>query len=144
MSTQTLKTYTFHVSGMHCNSCVVLIESELGDLPEVRKVTSYLASHSVEVVGDFGDKKLEHIAKDLSEILKPHGYSLSVERKRHEVKWSDFKIAVPIAIGFVALFIILQKLGIVNLVTTAKVGFGTAFIIGFIASVFNYFCTPQD
>lgn len=130
-----MKTYTFHVNGMHCNACVVLTESELYDAPEVSKAKSSLATHSVEVTGDFGDKEPEHIARDLSEILKPHGYTLSVERQKHSAKWSDFRIALPIAAGFIALFIVLQKLGIVNLVTTSEVGYGTAFVIGLIASV---------
>ena len=131
----TTRTYTFHVNGMHCNACVVLTESELNDVPEVSKAKSSLATHSVEVTGEFGDKEPEHIARDLSEVLKPHGYTLSLERQHHSAKWSDFKIALPIAAGFIALFIILQKLGIVNLVTTSEVGYGTAFVIGLIASV---------
>lgn len=49
--------------------------------------------------------------------------------------WADFKIAIPIALAFIAFYILLQKLGIVNLVTTSDVGYGTAFIIGLIASV---------
>ena len=109
--------------------------SELVDVPGVAKAKSSLTDHSVEVVGDFGDKTLEHIARDLSEVLKPHGYSLSLTKQRHSVAWSDFKIAVPIAGACIALFIILQKLGIVNLVNTSEVGYGTAFIIGLIASV---------
>ncbi len=130
-----MKTYTFHVKGMHCNACVVLTESELDGVPEVAKVKSSLASHSVEVTGDFGDKDPEHIALYLNEVLKPHGYTLSLEKQKHQVKWSDFRIALPMAGAFIAFFIILQKLGIVNLVTTSEVGYGTAFVIGFIASV---------
>src|SRR3989344_4826334 len=129
------KTYTFHVIGMHCNACVVLTESELNDLPEVTKVMPSLADHTIEVTGDFGDKEPEHIARDLSEVLKPHGYTLSLERRHQVVKWSDFKLALPIAAGFIALFAILQKLGIVSLVTTSHVNYGTAFVIGLIASV---------
>lgn len=130
-----MKTYTFHVNGMHCKACVVLTESELNDVPEVSKAKSSLATHSVEVTGDFGDKTPEHIARDLSEVLQPHGYTLSLEKQNRAAKWSDFKLAVPIAAGFIALFIVLQKLGIVNLVTTSEVGYGTAFVIGLIASV---------
>jgi uncharacterized protein len=48
---------------------------------------------------------------------------------------SDFKIAVPVAILFIALFIALQKMGIVNLVNASKVTYGTAFAIGVIASL---------
>ena len=130
-----MRTYKFHVHGMHCNSCVILTESELNGIPEVHTAKSSLSTYSVEVTGDFGDKEANHIARDLSEVLKPHGYSLALEKQKHSAKWSDFKIAVPIAVGFVVLFIALQKLGIVNLVTTSKVGYGTAFVIGIIASV---------
>ncbi len=130
-----MKTYTFHVIGMHCNACVVLTESELNDLPEVTKAKSSLADHTIEVTGNFGDKAPEHIARDLSEVLKPHGYTLSLERQKHSIRWSDFKLALPIALGFMALFIVLQKLGIVNLVNTSHVNYGTAFVIGLIASV---------
>ena len=129
------KTYTFHVNGMHCNACIGLTESELGDLPEVSKAKSSLATHSVEVTGDFGDKAPEHIARDLSEVLKPHGYTLSLEEQKYSVQWSDFTLALPMAGAFIALFIILQKLGIVNLVTGSDVSYGTAFVIGLIASV---------
>jgi sulfite exporter TauE/SafE len=107
----------------------------LTDVPEVSYAKSSLANHAVEVTGDFGDKEPEHIARDLSEVLKLHGYTLSLEKQRHSTKWSDFNAALPIAGGYIALFIVLQKLGIVNLVTTSEVGYGTAFVIGFIASV---------
>src|SRR3989338_5190425 len=130
-----MKTYTFHVNGMHCKACIVLTESELNDIPEVSKAKSSLATHTVEVTGEFGDKEPEHVARDLSEILKPHGYTLSLEKQKHSANWSDFRIALPIAGTFIAIFIILQKLGIVNLITTSEVGYGTAFVIGLIASI---------
>ncbi len=120
---------------MHCASCVVLTESELSDVPEVSRVKASLKHRTVEVTGDFGDKTPEHVAKDLSSILEPHGYTLSVEKKTHVATWSDFKIAIPVAAAFIAFFIILQKLGIVNLVSGTNVGYGTAFVVGLIASV---------
>lgn len=129
------KTYTFHVDGMHCRSCVALTENELGSLPEISRVKSSLASRSVEITGIFGDEKPERIAQALSETLKPHGYTLSVETQKHFVRWSDFNLAVPAAGVFIALFIVLQKLGIVNLITTSQISYGTAFVIGLIASV---------
>lgn len=131
-----MKTYTFHVNGMHCSSCVVLTESELCEVAEVSRVKASLKDLSVEVTGDFGDKDPEHIAKDLSEVLKPHGYMLSLKKEKEQrAKWSEFKLAGPIALGFIAIFIFLQKLGIVNLVTTENVNYSTAFLIGLIASL---------
>ncbi|TSC61754.1 MAG: Uncharacterized protein G01um101448_327 [Parcubacteria group bacterium Gr01-1014_48] len=120
---------------MHCPSCPMLIESELRDLPEVARAHASLKHQHVEVTGEFGDKTLAHVAEDLTAVVKKHGYTLSPERQKHSVGWGDFSRAIPIALAFIALFIILQKLGIVNLVTTSNVTYGTAFVIGLIASV---------
>ncbi len=129
------QTYTFHVSGMHCNSCVLMTESELSDLPQIEKVKSSLSNNSVEITGDFGDKSLEQIASELSDVLKKHGYTLSVEKQIKIKNWKDFKIAIPIAIAFAIIFIILQKIGLVNMVGTGDVNYGTAFVIGIVASL---------
>ncbi len=129
------KTYTFHVNGMHCNACVALTESELENIPEVSRAKASLARLNVEIIGNFGDKTPEHIALDLSEVLKPHGYKLSLEKQQSSVKWSDFRVAFPISGAFIALFIFLQKLGIVNLITASNVNYSTAFVIGLVASV---------
>jgi len=130
-----MKTYTLHVSGMHCASCPILIEGELTDLPNITSAKASLKHHHVEIAGDFGEKSLEEIANDLNPVVRSHGYTLSLERQKHNAKWHEFSVAVPLAIGFIAFFIILQKLGIVNLVTTSEVSYGTAFLIGMIASV---------
>lgn len=135
MDTQATKTYTFHVTGMHCNACVLMTESELQDVPYVTHAKTNLKTHSVEVTGDFGDRTQEVIAEDLSKVLTKHGYSLSVEKHIKTTNWADFKIAVPVAIAFAVLFVALQKMGIVNLVDTSSVTYGTAFVIGIIASL---------
>lgn len=129
------QTYTFHVNGMHCNSCVILTESELKDVKGVSRAKTSLKEKHVEVTGEFGDKSQEQVMNELSEALKPHGYSLSLEKEVKIVRWSEFAYALPISLLFVAVFLLLQKLGIVNLVNTADVTYGTAFIVGFIASV---------
>ncbi len=129
------RTYTFHVSGMHCNACILLTESELTEHPKVSSARSSLKTHSVEITGDFGDATPDTIVQELSTLLEKHGYSLSVERPATTKNWTDFKYAVPIALGFAVLFVALQKLGIVNLVETSSVSYGTAFLIGIIASL---------
>lgn len=134
MNTRTQK-HTFHIHGMHCNACVLMTESEIGDLPNIIRVRSSLESHSVEVVGDFGDKTPEQIVEELTVPLKSHGYTVSVEKQKHNARWGDFKIAVPIALVFAVFFVTLQKMGIVNLVNAGNVTYGTAFVIGIIASL---------
>lgn len=130
-----METYTFHVKGMHCNACILLTESELMDVEGVSRATPSLVTHTVEVCGDFGDKTPEDIAQKLSRVLEKHGYSLSVEKQQQEKNWSDFSVAIPIAFAFAVLFVLLQKLGIVNLVNTSNVSYGTAFTLGIIASL---------
>ena len=132
MSTQK---YIFHVHGMHCNACVLMTESEIGDLPNVTHVKSNLKDHTMEVEGDFGNKTPEQIALELTVPLKSHGYTVSVEKQVHDKKWSDFKIAIPIALGFAVFFVVLQKIGLINLVNAGNVTYGTAFVIGIIASL---------
>lgn len=130
-----METYTFHVQGMHCKSCIALTEGELMDLPEVTHAQSSLKTHTVEVTGEFDNRTPEQIAQFLTETLKRHGYSLHVEKQAHRVRWSDFTYAIPIAAIFIGLFIVLQKLGIVNLVGGGDMTYTTAFVIGLIASV---------
>lgn len=120
---------------MHCNACILLTESELQDVSYISKATSNLHTRTVEVCGDFGDRTLEEIARELSQVLEKHGYALSVEKQEHAANWSEFSIAIPIALGFAVLFVLLQKLGIVNLVNTSNVSYGTAFVLGIIASL---------
>ncbi len=134
MTTQAQK-YTFHIHGMHCNACVLMTESELKDQSNITYAKSSLKNHSVEVIGDFGDKTPEQIAEELTIPLKPHGYTVSVEKYQHNAKWGDFRIAIPIALGFAVLFVALQKMGIVNLVGGGNVTYGTSFFIGIIASL---------
>ncbi len=135
MNTQILKTHTFHIAGMHCNACILLTESELEEVSYVTKAKSSLHTHSVEITGNFGDKSKESIAEELTQVLLKHGYSLSTEKVTKEKKWTDFIYALPIAIGFGILFVVLQKLGLVNLVHGGNVSYGTAFVIGIIASL---------
>src|SRR3989344_6600575 len=129
------KNYTFHVKGMHCNACILLTESELQDHAKVLSAKSSLKTNSVKICGDFGDMSLESIAQELTGVLTKHGYSLDVEKQIKTKNWTDFKVAIPIAISFALLFVLLQKMGIVNLVNTNNVTYGTSFVIGIIASL---------
>jgi sulfite exporter TauE/SafE/copper chaperone CopZ len=130
-----MQKYKFHVHGMHCNACSLMIESELVELPNITQVKVSLKNNSLEVTGDFGNKSLEEIAKELTIPLKSHGYNISVDKQIKKNNWKDFKVAIPIALGFAAVFIFLQKIGLVNMVGGGNVTYGTAFVIGIIASL---------
>ncbi len=148
------KKYKFYVQGMHCRACVLLTETELNDHALVEKAVANLSGGCVEVVGDFKDKSEEDVARELSGLVEKHGYKISTVENAstgsadadgeasgkdsglsNRSKWSDFKIAAPIALGFLVLFLLLQKAGLVNLVGSGGVTMGTAFVIGIIASL---------
>ncbi len=130
-----MQTYTFHVSGLHCNACILLTESELTEHPKISSAKTSLKNHSIEVVGDFGDTPPEAVARELSSLLEKHGYRLSVEKEVQVRNWSDFRFALPIALAFALFFVLLQKAGIVNVVDAESVSYGTAFLIGVVASL---------
>jgi len=128
-------TYIFHIHGMHCKACSLVIEQELSDLSYVESVRVDGHKHTVTVTGDFENVPPEELAKDFSTLLSPKGYTFGLEKKEVVQDWSDFRVAIPTALGFVVLFVLLQKMGIVNLVNATKVTYGTAFVIGIIASL---------
>jgi sulfite exporter TauE/SafE len=113
----------------------MVIEQELSDLSYVEQVYVDQNKNMVTVTGDFEGVPQEELAKDFSVLLASKGYTFSVEKKEVVKNWSEFNIAVPIALGVVLLFIILQKIGIVNLVDAENMNYGTAFAIGIIASL---------
>ena len=132
MNTQTL---TLHIKGMHCSACILLTELEATEVPYITSARSDLKEHTITVEGDLAGKSPQVVAVELTNILRPHGYTVSVEKQEHINNWADFRVAIPIALAFIAGFVALQKLGIVNLVQSGSVTYGTAFIIGIVASL---------
>ncbi len=130
-----MKTYKYHVNGIHCKSCIHLIEDKLNNLSEVSQVKASLNNSSVSFVGNFGDKSQDEIISYLNEILKTHGYTLSIDKCKEDINWNQFYWATPFAILFIVLFVSLQKLGIVNLINASDVSYSTAFIVGIVASL---------
>ncbi len=129
------QTFTFHVIGMHCASCVVVTETELSGLPEVTHAKASLRDNTITVSGDFGTMAKDDIRIMLSKVLTNYGYSLSeIAEKKSKLK-NNYLLAALIAIIIFAIFLALQKLGLVNLINASEVGFGTAFAIGLVASL---------
>ena len=132
MNSQTL---TLHVQGMHCSACTVLTEMEAKELPYITSAKSDLAHHTIKIEGNFESKSPAAIAEELTTLMRAHGYTVSTDERPQPKKWSEFKVAVPVALAFGIGFLFLQKLGLVNLVGGGGVSYGTAFVIGVIASL---------
>lgn len=126
----------FYIRGMHCQSCVILTESEIGALPNVKSAKTDLAGGFVEIDGDFGERTSDDIAEELTGLLSKQGYAVSPRPfSAGGARWSEFKIAVPMALVFALLFVLLQKAGVVNLVRAEAMSYGAAFFIGVVASL---------
>src|SRR3989344_3630107 len=122
-----MTTYTFHVSGMHCNACILMTESEIKDVPYVTNAKSSLSTNSVDVTGACGDKTPVMIMEELTKVLRPDGYTISVEKAQKNAGWEDFAYALPIALVLILGFAALQYAGLANLITSSTVSYGTRF-----------------
>lgn len=130
-----MKNYVFYVSGTHCASCKILIEDVLSEKESVKKVNVDLKKETVEIETD-SEKEAEVLAKELTEKIKPNGYTLSLEKvapqnKDNDILWR----AIPIGLGILVLFFLIQKSGLLNFSVGGKTTPVTSFIIGLIASV---------
>ena len=130
-----MKKYTFHVSGTHCASCKILIEDILSEQDFIKTSRVNLQKEIVEIETE-SEKSTEEIAKVLTDKIRKHGYTLSLEKMAKENKGNgEIWKALPIGLGFMALFFILQRSGILNLGLGGQTTPATSFIIGLIASV---------
>jgi len=130
-----LKIYTFHVSGTHCPSCKILLEDILSEQDFIKNVHVNLKKEIIEVEID-SDQNTEEVMTILNSKIKPNGYTISVEKiiiekKKDNVIWT----AVPIGLGFLILFFLLQKSGILNLGLGGETTPVTSFLIGIVASL---------
>lgn len=75
------------------------------------------------------------LADKLTALVASHGYRLHTEANAGSVKTREYLVAAPAASAFILTFILLQKLGLANLVSSGDVTYGTAFAVGLIASV---------
>ena len=129
-----MKKYSLHVQGTHCSSCKILIEDTLIEQNGVSKVEVNLHKQIIEVEGDFTQTP-EEISKVFSELLAPHKYSVSAEKKVAEKDLKSLTTAIPIGLFVLALFFLLQKSGVINFGFEGGLTPWTAVLIGLIASV---------
>jgi sulfite exporter TauE/SafE/copper chaperone CopZ len=127
--------YKFHVSGTHCASCKILIEDILKEQDLVKNVQVNLNKEIVEIETE-SNKGAEELAQMFTEKIKQNGYALSVEKRREEKGAEDtLWKAILMGVGFLFLFFLLQKSGILNLSLGSKTTPATGFIIGIVASL---------
>ena len=107
-----MKEYTFFVSGMHCNACVLTVEGDLGELKEISSVRASLKDHTVTVSGNFGSSSPKEIAQSLTDVITSKGYKVSTEKHIQSINWYELKMALPFALVFIAAYVLLQRVGL--------------------------------
>jgi sulfite exporter TauE/SafE/copper chaperone CopZ len=130
-----MNTHTFYVSGTHCASCKIFIEDTLKEQDFVQDARVDLKKEIVEIETD-SNQLPEKLAEILTEKIRSNGYIVSVEKttktnSNSAVIWA----ALPIGFGFLVLFFLLQKSGVLNIGIGGQTTPVTSFIIGLIASV---------
>ena len=130
-----MKTHTLHVSGTNCSSCKILIENILNEQDFIQNARVDLKEEIVEIETN-SDQSPEKLADMLTDKIKSNGYILSVEKTTKEKSVDDvIWKALPIGLGLLVLFFLLQRSGILNLGIGGQTTATTSFIIGLIASV---------
>jgi sulfite exporter TauE/SafE/copper chaperone CopZ len=130
METQ-IKKCEFFVEGMHCAACELLIEKKLSKVEGVRKVDAKLNQGKVYIETE---KDLK--SEELSILVEKDGYRIvDIGGTKNKTNWREIYLAGLIALAVIILFLIVQKLGIVNLVSSDKVTLPFVFMIGIVASL---------
>ncbi|RJQ28184.1 hypothetical protein C4565_04065 [Candidatus Parcubacteria bacterium] len=130
-----MNTHIFHVSGTHCASCKIFIEDALNEQEFIQGVHVDLKKEVLKIETS-SDQTPDELAKILTEKINMNGYVVSTKKIAEkkgdgDVIWK----ALPIGIGFLFLFFLLQKSGLLNVGIGGQTTPVTSFIIGLIASV---------
>ncbi|MBM3705871.1 MAG: hypothetical protein FJW66_05030 [Actinobacteria bacterium] len=128
------KKIEFYVKGMHCPACELIIEKHLGSLEYVGKVDAVLNRGKVYLDIDSEISSIEFL-KNANEIINPHGYEISGLRPKHKINYKDLGIGFLIAATITAIFFLIQKLGIANILGGKSFSMTMAFLIGIVASL---------
>ena len=128
----TVSRQEFFVEGMHCAACELFVESKIKSIDGVNNVRAKLDGQSLTL-----ESAEELNADDLTKLVAEGGYRVIHQKIKHEIAWADFQIALPLALFLVLLFVLLEKAGIVTLVSSngGKLSYVAIFIIGIIASL---------
>ena len=135
MNTTPQKT-TIRITGMHCASCDILVKTQLATLTHISEVVPDQSAGTVTIT-----HTLPLSLNDVNTVLCEYGYKVYALDDAHALSdqpsWgSRLKQAGAYALVVGVVWYIFNGLGLMPLVSTsASLTFGSAFIIGLIASV---------
>lgn len=126
--------YEYHVSGMHCHACELVVEKKIEKLKIIKNVNAVLTDKKVYLETKTGIKT-DELLSQVNELIKPHGYEISLAPIKHKVNFKDLAIGFGIAVAVVGIFFLIQKLGIANILGGKSMSLALVFLIGIVASL---------
>jgi cation transport ATPase len=121
----------FYVHGMHCPACEILIEDKLSKAAGVKKVKANLSTTKV-----FVSAEKEIAAEDLSKLVEDYGYKIALTKEeKARLDYKELATGFSIAVSIFGAFLLLQKLGLINLINPKQVTLPFVFLIGVVASL---------
>jgi len=127
-----LKEHIYFAKGMHCASCEILIEKKLLDLENVKSVDAKTAKG--EVLIEYEGEKPP--VDTLNKIFKKEKYSFSDSPWKENSQRGSLPKAIFIALIFIGIFLILNKMGISGLVNiNSSSSLPVLFVFGLLAGV---------
>jgi len=129
-----LKKESYHISGMHCRSCEILVEDNLSRVAGVKKANVNYKKGVAEV---YYDQKPAHA--EVEKAIRNAGYTLGVNKKRPLISGNPMTyIELLFAAGILAVILMWLKLfGVFNLnfQFSSTPGFLAVALIGLAAGV---------
>jgi sulfite exporter TauE/SafE/copper chaperone CopZ len=122
------------VEGMHCAACELTIEREVRKLTGVQDVDAVLSLNKIKLLLAEGTD-VAALKQQINTAINDNGYKLVDTIIARQTPWSQLGIAFAIAAIIVSLFIMLQRLGIANIVSADQMSLPVIFMIGIVASL---------
>ena len=127
-----LKKKKFQIGGMTCVNCQNRIEKTLKHTEGVRKIAVSYRTGMAEMVFETDEISFGEIAK----VIEKLDYEVFPEEQRQ----SDISRTISFLVIIIALYILLQEFGILNLLVPSQLadsnmGYGMLFVVGLITSV---------
>ena len=128
--------FALKVQGMHCAACELVIEKSFRKISGVKEVDARLKNEKVY----FNlSKKIdpEIIRAKANELLTDSEYYILAENEQftHQVNWLELVKAGLIAAIIIGIFLLLERLGIVNVLNSSEINLPFIFVIGVVASL---------
>lgn len=121
-----------YVTGMHCKSCEVLIENKLEKIGGLKDIKADLQNSKVSFKTEDNDKE---VIKKINNVIQEHGYTAQEKEVHKKINYKELLIALIIAIVISLIFVLVQNLGVTNLVNASTLTYPIVFLIGIIASI---------